>query len=126
MSLIELVISLMVISVLAAALIHSVLLAQHIIHATSQRVSAFGMARAKFEEVQSCAFSDVATTNFPDETGIRLSHRSGPNQLAVNCTRTVTIQPQTAPERKEVDVSVTWNFLDRTLTETIRGVIYPR
>ena len=52
-SLVEVMISMLVISLMAGALVRSVMMARGLTHASSQHVSAFGLCQAKLEEIRS-------------------------------------------------------------------------
>ena len=124
-TLVEVMVSLLVIAMLAAALVRSVAMSRTLTQASSQHVSAFGLCQAKLEEIRSQDYADIITTNFPVETSIRLTHLGGASQQALTCDRSVAILPMTAPLRKEVLVTVQWQFRGRTIQEQLLGVIYP-
>lgn len=124
-TLVEVMVSLLVIAMLAAALVRSVLMSRTLTQASSQHVSAFGLCQAKLEEIRSQDYASISTTNYPAETAIRLTHLGGSSQQALLCDRSVAVQPMTAPARKEVLVTVQWQFRSRTAQEHLLGVVYP-
>ena len=126
LTVLEVLVSLTLLGIVGGALVRSVILARQLTYASSQRVSAFGLCRARIEEVRGFDYANIAATNFPAETGIRLSHLGGQNQDPINCDRAVAIQTLTGPDRKEVLVTVSWNYRDRNLQEDITGILYPR
>ena len=126
LTVLEVLVSLAVLGVVGGAFVRSVIVARQLTYASSQRVSAFGLCQARIEEVRGFDYVSIAATNFPAETGIRLSHMGGHNQEPVTCDRTVGIQSLTGPDRKEVIVTVSWNYRGRNLQEDITGILYQR
>lgn len=126
LSLVEVMVSILLLGMLGGAVGRSLIMARQITNASSQRVSAYGLCEARLEQARGMDYADVVATNFPAETGITLSHLSGETQQALLCDRSVTIQDLSYPDRKQVVVSVDWTYRGRALQETATGVLYPR
>ena len=125
LSLIEVMVSMLVISLMAGVLVRSIMVARNLTQSSSQNVTAFGLCQAKLEQLRGEDYATITSTNYPAESGLRLTHLGGLSQAAVTCDRTVTIQPRSAPDRKEVTVTVAWQVRDRPLQQQLLGVIYP-
>ncbi len=126
LSLVEVMVSILLLAMLGGAVGRSLIMARQITAASSQRVSAYGLCEARLEQSRGSDYSDVVATNFPTENGLTLSHLSGETQQALLCNRSVTIQDLYYPDRKEVVVNVDWTYRGQALQETATGVLYPR
>ena len=69
LTVLEMLVSLSLLGIVGGALVRSVILARQLTYASSQRVSAFGLCRARIEEVRGFDYANIAATNFPAETG---------------------------------------------------------
>jgi len=125
MTLVEVMVSILIISAMATAIVLSVRVARQLTYATAQRVAAFGMGKAMVETIRAMDYNAIAPTNFVTEANLRFTHLSGRERTALTCTRTVSITPLANPERKEIGVSIRWQYRDQALQEQVSAIIYP-
>ena len=109
---------------MAGAVVRSVGMARQLNYAASLRLSAFGLCKAKLEQIRAEDYSSVESSNFPKEPGLSLSHLSGKSQNRIFCDRSTSVQDFVSPDRKVVGVTVSWQFRGRPLQEQISGVLY--
>lgn len=122
----EVMISLLLVTMLIAALVQSIMVGRSLTYSNAQRVAAFGMCKAKLEEMRGMDYTQLVTTNFADEADLRFAHLSGAEQIPITCARTVELTPQTDPERTDVSVQVDWNYRGVALVERVDATVYPR
>ena len=122
----EVMVALLLIAMLSAVLIQSVALSRRITYSNAQRVSAFGMCKGRLEGVRGMEYDQIVVTNFIAETGLQFLHLSGKDRLPIACSRSVTINSQTNPVRKDIQVLVSWNYRGTAFQEQINAVVYPK
>lgn len=125
-SLVEVIIALLLASAIIAVLVRSVAVARSLTYANALRVGAFGVCKAKLEEVRGMEYSQLDPTNFVVETGLRFLHLSGRDRLPIACTRSVALNAQTNPVRTDVQVTVQWQYRDTPFQEQVIGTVYPK
>jgi Tfp pilus assembly protein PilX len=124
--LVEVVIGIVLVVLLVMALFQSVTLARHLTHANAQRVGAFGMCKARLEQLRGMDYADLSGTNFVMESDLQFTHLSGKEQLPIHCVRSLTFTPQANPQRTDVQVTVAWTYRGTPFREQLNGVIYPK
>ena len=126
MTLIEVMIFMMLVLIISAVLIQSVATSKRVTYMTSLRGSAFGMCHARLEEIRAMDYVSILDATFPLETHMRFAHLGGKDRIPLSCARSVTVTEQANPTRKEVQVTVAWDFLGRSVQEDVWAIIYPR
>ena len=127
-TLVEVVVATLLVTLLGAGVIQSTLLARKITYSNAQRVAAFGLAKAKTEELKGVGYEKLTATygTTHSETDLELVNLGGVNQELVKTTRTTTLEDLTSPRRKRVTVSITWDFQGKELEESAEIFLYPR
>ena len=123
MTLLEVMVAVVVVTIVAGGLFSSIILANQILYAGSQRQAAFGLCMAQFEQMHIVNFSDVNTTNFPPQS-LQLTHLGGSARVPLGCTVSSAITPVSNPNRKTVHIVVAWNYRGKPMAETLDGVIF--
>ena len=119
-TLVEVVIGITLMAMVLFSVIGGLLSANRLSASASQHFMAFQQARARIEQMRGTNYSAIATNNFPAQQ-VELGYLGG---LRGSLSNTVT--SYSSPDRKVVDVSVTWNNRGRVLTQEVRGVIYDK
>jgi prepilin-type N-terminal cleavage/methylation domain-containing protein len=124
MTLVEVVIAIVLISVVASAVAQSMVQARRMTYANAQRWAAFGLCRAKMEDIRSTDYDLLPTMALPEEPGLEMSHLSGRARVRLLCDRTTTVEVLEDPARTVVSVSVTWDYLGRPMEERLTNTLY--
>jgi Tfp pilus assembly protein PilV len=106
-----------------AGAIGAVMLGLRLNYASAQQFTAFGLCKDLYEQMRSVDYTNVTAVTFPSQT-LQLTHLGGDARRALNCQRTSTITDRTNPERKVVMITVQWSYRNKTLAESLTGVIY--
>ncbi len=121
-TLIEMLIALLIVSMMAVGLLYGVLASVRLNYAAAQRAAAFGLCMELYEQMRGADYAGVTASNFPPQT-LRLTHLGGSQRVPLYCQRTCVITPKSNPERKEIQIEVKWVYMGRTLTEKLDGMI---
>ncbi len=124
-TLVEVVIGITLMAMVLFAVIGGLLSANRLSAAASQHFAAFQQARARIEQMRGTNYSAVATNAFLAER-IELGYISGRLRTPVYGYLSNSVASYSSPDRKVVDISVTWNGRGRVLTQEVRGVIYDK
>ena len=92
-------------------------------YSSAQNMAAFGLCLERLEQMRGEAYSDVVPSEFPDEN-VSLTHLGGEERLPLAATRSSSITDLNDPIRKEVTVTVSWDYRGKTLSQSITGHIY--
>lgn len=123
MTLTEVMIAVMVLFLMAAGLLHGVLLGTRVNYAAAQRTAAFGLCIDLFEQMRNVEYTNLVVVGFPKQT-MRMTHLGGSQRVPLMCERDCSITELADPERKLVQVRVDWTYQGRPLKETLAAVIY--
>jgi len=123
MTLIEVMIGVVFIAIGLSAIYTSIAQGTKINYGVAQRVAAFSLCKETLEQMHGATYDHVTTVDFPTET-VKLTHLGGSARVPLYCTRSSQINSLINPSRKEVKVSVAWDFRGQTLSESVDGVIY--
>ena len=90
----------------------------------AMHVAAYGVLQDKFEQMRGGAFSAISTANYPTQT-IIITTSGGMNAAnKVSGTFSCTVTNLAAPSRKQVLLTLAWNYRSFTnITETLAGSI---
>jgi Tfp pilus assembly major pilin PilA len=122
-SLVEVMVAVAILAISIAAIYGAVSIGTGLVYASAQRTTAFALCKERIERMRATDYASIAPSNFPPET-VKLTHLSGMGRQPLTGTRSSVIVEKTPVTRKEVTVTVTWEFRGRTLTETAHGTIY--
>lgn len=125
MSLVEVLVATAVLAVCLLAVTRAVSVGNRLLYVSSQHMEAFMRCRERIEQMRATDYCAITSNNFPEET-VRLGHLGGVDRTPLYATRSSVIETCTDPEGKRVTVTVSWNFMGRTETESASGVIYRR
>jgi len=118
--------SLLIAALMSASLIRCVVIAKSLNHANEQRVIAYGMAKAKVEELQGLKYDKLIASDFRPERDIAFTHLGGGGHLPLTCTRHTRIYTRNSPDRKEVLTQVQWKYRGKFFREKAIAVLYPK
>lgn len=124
-TLIEVMIAMLILVMISVGLLHGVMTGVRLNYAAAQRAAAFGLCMDLYEQMRGAEYSDVTPTNFPPET-LRMTHLGGSQRVPLNCQRMCQIVQKTNPNRKEVEINVSWVYMGRTMTETLNGMVFEK
>ena len=125
-TLVEVMVSLFLLSVVSLSLTRALVSYRALGYAHAQHVSAFGVARAKLEEVRALPYSDIQASALPTEHNYPFAHLSGAERKPLVCRVRTTVRERTSPERKWVRVRVDWTSRGRRQLVEINTNLYPR
>jgi len=125
MSLVEVLVATAVLAVCLLAVTRAVSVGNRLLYVSSQHMEAFMRCRERIEQMRATDYCAITSNNFPEET-VRLGHLGGVDRTPLYATRSSVIETCTDPAGKRVTVTVSWNFMGRTETESASGVIYRR
>lgn len=124
-TLIEVLLAIALIAIALCAIYGAISIGTRLVYASSQRVTAFSLCKQRLEQMRASDYARITPTNYPPET-VTLTHLGGEDRMPLTGTRTSLIEDKENVTRKEVSVTVTWDFQDRTLSETVNGTIYEK
>lgn len=124
-TLVEVVVGTTLLAMLLFAVIGGLIAANGLSTVAAQHFAAFQHARARIEQMRGTNYSAVATNVFLPET-LDLGYVGGLQRLPVQGFLTNRVAAYSAPDRKVVDVSVTWIYRGRARTQEVRGVIFDK
>jgi prepilin-type N-terminal cleavage/methylation domain-containing protein len=122
-SLIEVMMATLIVGILATGVISGVTLARRLTYVNAQRVAAFGLAKARIEELKGVGYEDLDAGN--PET-LDLVNLGGVNQQIVPARLRTNIRELENPDRKRIVVRVDWRFEGKRVQERVRTFLYPR
>jgi len=125
MTLIELMVALLILSLIGMGLLYGVMLGVRLNYASAQHAAAFGLCMDVFEQMRGAEFNNLTSSNYPPET-LRMTHLGGTQRVPLNCLRTCQITPYSNPTRKEISIEVAWTYQGRSLKEDLDGVIFAK
>jgi prepilin-type N-terminal cleavage/methylation domain-containing protein len=127
-TLIEVMIATFLVGILGAGVISGATVARRLTYVNAQRVSAFGLAKAKLEELKGRGYNelDALYGSQVQEVDLDLVNLGGVTQEVIPATRTLSLQDLTSPQRKRVTVRIQWEFQGREIDETVQTFLYPR
>ena len=127
-TIVEVVVASLLITLLGAGVIRTAIFSQRVTYSNAQRLAAFGLAKAKTEELKGVGYSELDTRygSSQQEIDLDLINLGGVNQKILPATRSTTLQDVTSPQRKLITVTVSWEFQGRQLSETVQVFLYPR
>lgn len=123
MTIIELVVAMLIIAVIAPGIYHGMRLGLNLNALSGQYFAAAGLGREWLEQMRGVSYDSVTTNNFSQET-VFLNHIGHDDRLALNGTRSCTIQERFYPTRKLVTINVDWIFRGEPRTEQLTSVIF--
>lgn len=124
-TLIEMLIAMLILAMISIGLLHGVMTGVRLNYAAAQRAAAFGLCMDLYEQMRGADYSNVTYSNFPPET-IRMTHLGGSQRVPLNCQRSCQITQKASPNRKEVEIEVTWIYMGRTMTEKLNGMVFEK
>ncbi|MDD4734491.1 MAG: type II secretion system protein [Kiritimatiellae bacterium] len=124
-TLVEVVIGITLMAMVLFAMIGGLLSANRLSASASQHYAAFQHARARIEQMRGTNYSALTTNDFPAGQ-VELGYINGLQRLPVYGYLSNSVASYSSPDRKVVDVSVTWSFRGRGRTQEVRGVIYDK
>lgn len=124
----EVMVATFLVGILGAGVVSGVFTARRLTYVNAQRVAAFGLAKAKTEELKGVGYDELDSLYGAQqqEIDLELVNLGGVNQKVLPATRTTTLQTMTTPDRKLVTVTVEWEFQGREIDETVETFLYPR
>lgn len=127
-TIVEVVVASLLITLLGAGVFRTAIFSQRITYSNAQRQAAFGLAKAKTEELKGVGYDelDARYGSSQQEIDLDLVNLGGVNQKILPATRSTTLQNLSSPQRKLITVTVSWEFQGRSLTETVQIFLYPR
>lgn len=124
MTLVEVAISLALVSILVVGIYAGVVQGISANHASAQRVSAFGLCRDLLETMRGAPYAEI-NTNVYGATTVEIA-RLGQSGQVVTGRRWTEITSFHYPPRKQVTVRLEWQYRNRLYEEFATGVIYFR
>ncbi len=127
-SIVEVVIATFLVTFVGAGVVSGVITSQRLNYINAQRVAAFGLAKAKIEELHGVGYEELTERygSIQQEIDLELVNLGGVNQVMIPARRTTFLSDLTDPERKQVTVTVEWDFQGREIQENIETLLYPR
>lgn len=123
MTLVEVMISLVLLCFLLSAVYQGTNRARWGSNETAQHVAAFGLCRDRFEQMRSGDnFAGVNYANYTTAT-VRLTHLTGADKQAVMGTISNVIVAAANPSRKDVKIFVSWSYHGNNMTQSLEGTI---
>ena len=124
--LIEVVICMILLTMVALGLVSGVVIARQLTYSNAQRVAAFGLARARLEELKGLRYETIDPLSYSTETNIQFAHLGGTQQKALEATRVTRLTALENPTRIHAAVAVRWYARGRLQQESATTFIYPR
>ena len=122
-TLIEVVVSSILSTMVIGGIYSGIQTGMNLNYASAQNIAAFGLCQERLEQMRGTVYSDITSTTFPEES-LFLTHLGGSERLPLTATRSSTIADLTNPARKEVTVTVSWDYRGRALSQSITGFVY--
>lgn len=125
-TLIEVAIATVLSVLLVATVLSGLLAASEASYAAGQHTAAMGLCQDRMEEMRAVDFEDISGENFPDETGLSLTHTQASEEHVISCSRQVFLQDESTEDigAKRVRVTVQWTFRGREHEERLETIIY--
>ena len=123
-SLMEVMISTFVATLVTGAVIRSTMVASSLSFACTQELTAFSLAKAKYEEMRSMEYDELSAAA-GWETNLEFVHRSGVGQEQQGCYRYTSVDHISSPESKRIRVILWWYDRHRWRNEQVWGMVYP-
>lgn len=122
-TLLEAVISMLLLAIMTIGLYSGILNGISLNYAAAQRTVAAGLCKERLEKMRAVDFAAVTDAKFTNEN-LTLTHLGGAGRIPLYGTRLSTISFLSNPWRKDVAITVAWNYRGQGFTETISGVVY--
>lgn len=123
MTLIEVVVAMVLIAIVAPGIYHSVVQALSANIISSQHFAAAGLGREWLEQMRGMPYANVNAGNFSTESVV-LNHLGSAQDVPILATRTAVIQEYHNPPRKDIEITVDWEYRGRERSETLHSAIY--
>lgn len=125
MTLVEVVIAMLLVTMLVGGIYQGITQSVVVNYSVAQRVAAFSLCKDALEQMRGVRFADISddVMDIFGENPIRMTHLGGSAMVPLFATPSITITDETDPVRKEVEISVSWEYRGRGYTESIRGVL---
>lgn len=121
----EVMISTFVATLMTGAVIRSVIVARNLSYSCTQQLTAFSLAKARFEELKSLDYGDLDAESGSWESDLDFVQLEGTEQKKINCYRYTLVNEYNSPERKQIRVIVWWYVNRRWRMEQVWGTVYP-
>jgi len=125
MTLVEVMVSVLMLSLLIAVVYGGVTQGVQSSYLTAQRVSAFGVCKARLEQMRGTEYDEITVTTFPEQI-VEMTHLGGSDRVPLEGTLVSSVTSLAQPTRKQVTVSLSWVFRGREYSESITGSIVDR
>ena len=123
MTLVEVVVAMLLVAIVAPGIYHGVVHAIAANIGSSQRFAAAGLGREWLEQMRGMPYSNVNPTTFATESVV-LNHLGSAQNVPIIATRSAIIQERHNPPRKDIEISVAWEYRGHERTETLHSSIY--
>jgi hypothetical protein len=123
LTVVEAVIALVLVALVTAAVYRSMAVGSSVGTVTGQRIAAFGLCADQFERMRGGDYRAVTVSNHPPEA-VRITHLRGGEGSPILGVRSNTIINLLEPARKQVTVTVTWDYRGRAYEESLTGAIF--
>jgi Tfp pilus assembly protein PilV len=125
LTLTEVIVSVVLVALMIGGVYAGLMNAVSLNYASAQRVAAFGLCRQKLEAIRATAYADVTAANLTSES-VFLTHLGGSRRVPITGTRSCAVVDRSNPTRKDVTVSLSWAFRNRTFQESVSGTVYDK
>jgi hypothetical protein len=125
LTVVEAVVALVLVALVAGGVYHSMAVVSTAGMVTAQRVAAFGLCVDRLEEMRGADYAAVTASNYQPAV-VRVTHFDGASGLPLSGVRSNCVVNLLEPARKQVRVTVTWNYRGKTYEESLTGVIFRR
>jgi prepilin-type N-terminal cleavage/methylation domain-containing protein len=124
MTLVEVMVSLLLVSVLVAGLYAGVVQGLAMNYVAAQRISSFGLCKELLESMRGSAYTSINTNEYgPESVDVARLEIDG---TVVRGTRSIEVSTFYYPPRKQVTVNLAWSYVGRSYEESATGTIYYR
>jgi hypothetical protein len=122
---VEAVVALALVSLVAGSVYSSMVVGSTVCMATAQRIAAFGLCVDQFEQMRGADYATVTVSNYPS-TVVRITHLGGTARLPLTGTRSNVVVSLLEPARKQITVTVGWEYRGRSYEESLSGMVFRR